>query len=141
MLNKKTLFIPGMGKMPLKEKRFISKYMKVANINWNNPKLDFKGYDTIVAFSFGCVLALDYALKNKVKRLILCSPTTGIETLAKVKAEEIIFMAGSKERWVIQETDRVSATFKGNKQFIEIEGADHQIVDNYARNLIDLVVE
>lgn len=136
---KKIQFLPGLGEKPRNYKR-LSKYLNILDVDWNTGKITprIKKSDVLIGFSMGAILTCEYALKKKVKILILCSITTGVESLKKVKADKIIFMIGEKEKWVIKDTQRVSKPLK-NKEIIIIKGADHRIIGNYQKKLIEVI--
>jgi len=137
--DKKLQFLPGMGEKP-KEYERLSAYLKTLNINWNTGKINppIKKCDTLVGFSMGAILACEYAIKIKVKILILCSMTTGVESLKKVKADEIIFLVGENEKWVVKDTLRVSKSIK-NKQIHIIKGGNHKIIGRYQKKLVEII--
>lgn len=140
MINKNLQFIPGLSEKPSQYKA-LSKYMNILNIDWNNiHKAKIKG-EVIVGFSFGAILACTYALKHKVETLVLCSMTEGVETLKKVKAKQVIFLVGEKEKWCIKEIDRVSKTLpKNTKWYVQIiQKAGHKIEGNYKKTLLNLL--
>lgn len=137
-LKQKPIFFCGLGEQPSAYKS-LSKYLDIIPINWNKIKLPRKRFDIVVGFSIGATLACDYALKQKVKKLILCSMTTGVETLKKVKAEEIIFLIGEKEKWVIEDTQRLLKTIKDRAKIIVIPKADHKINKNYKKAIFDIL--
>lgn len=60
------VFIPGLGE---RKKDYTIDWCY--DIDWNNPKLTFKEVDTLVAFSLGCILAINHAAKYRVENLIL----------------------------------------------------------------------
>lgn len=137
--DKKIQFLPGMGEKPKDYKQF-SKHLKTLDVDWNTGKItpSIKKCDILVGFSMGAILACEYALKRKVKALILCSMTTGVESLKKVKADKIIFLIGEKEKWVIKDTLRVSKSIK-NKQINIIKGGGHKITGKYQKKLIEII--
>ncbi len=132
-------FLPGLGEKPKEYKR-LSKYLKILDINWNTGKITppIEKTDILIGFSMGAILACEYALKHKVKNLILCSMTTGVESLEKVKANNIIFLVGEKEKWVIKDTLRISAPLK-NKEIHVIPNGDHKIEKNYQKKLLEII--
>jgi predicted esterase len=139
--NKRIQFLPGLGEKP-KEYQRLSKYLKILDVDWNTGKITppIKKTDILVGFSMGAILACEYALKHKVKNLILCSMTTGVESLEKVKANQIIFLIGEKEKWVIKDTLRISEPLK-NKEIYIIPNGDHKIDKNYQKKLIEIIDE
>lgn len=134
----KVKFIPGFPEGPSNYKT-LSKHLNVLKIDWNKPKLNLKKPEILVTFSFGGILALEYALRNKVGTLVLCSLTPAIEDLGKVKAAKIIFMVGEKEKWCLKNIRRVSKTLKHDKSIIVVPGANHKIVGNYRKKLLEVV--
>lgn len=137
--DKKIQFLPGIGEKPKDYKR-LSKYFKILDIDWNTGKITptIKKCDIFIGFSMGAILACEYALKKRVKTLILCSMTTGVESLKKVKADKIIFLVGEKEKWVIKDTLRISKSIK-NKQIYIIKNGNHKITDKYQKKLIEII--
>ena len=132
-------FIPGFPEQPSRYKA-LSKHLNVLKIDWNNPRLHFeKGQEVLAGFSFGGILALEYALKKKVGTLVLCSLTPSIETLEKVKANKVIFLVGEKEKWCLENVRRVSKTLKCNYSIIVVPGADHKIVGDYKEKLLEVL--
>lgn len=121
-LNKKPLFIPGLGERK-KDYKHLNKTFDVMKIDWNNIRLPKQRYETVVAFSLGTLLAIEYAAKHKVKKLILCSMPAFIFDERKLKADKIIYMKGEKETNV-QPAD------------IEVKGAGHKINKAYLRELL-----
>jgi len=116
----------------------LSKYLNIIKIDWNNPeKVKAPKRDIVVGFSMGCLLALDYVEKHRVKKLILCS-LPPCEKLVIVKADEIIFMLGSKERFCLQNVRRVYKTLKRKKSIIVVRGADHKIAGKYRKKLLEI---
>ena len=55
-----------------------------------------------------------------------------------VKADEIIFMLGSKERFCLQNVRRVYKTLKRKKSIIVVRGADHKIAGKYRKKLLEI---
>lgn len=139
MENKKINFIPGLGEQP-SDYKALSSYLNIIKINWNNIKINVGRVDTLAGFSMGAVLACDYALKQKVKTLILCSMTPGAETLKDVRADKIIFIVGEKEKWVIKDIKRSAKTLPHkNFQIIVVPKADHKITGIYRKKLLEVV--
>ncbi|MEK7551351.1 MAG: hypothetical protein AAB532_02025 [Patescibacteria group bacterium] len=133
--NNKKIFFCGLGEQPSAYKS-LSKFLDIVPIDWNNIKLPKYKVETAVGFSIGAILACEYAIKHKVKNLVLCSMTTGVETLSKVKADNIIFLIGEKEKWVIKDTKRVLETVKDRAKIIVIKNADHKINKDYQKILL-----
>lgn len=136
----KIQFLPGLGEKPKEYKR-LSKYLKTLDVDWNTGKITppIKKTDILVGFSMGAALVCEYALKHKVKTLILCSLTPMVESLKKVKTDQIIFIAGGKEKWVLKNTERVSKTLTCQKSIITIPGADHKITGVYQKKLLEVI--
>ena len=130
-------FIPGLGEKP-KDYIAISKYLNVVDIDWNNCRTSLGKVDTLIGFSLGGILACMHTEKNKVKKLILCSPTP-MENMDDVKADEIIFLVGSKEKWALQNIHRIYKKLKCKKTIIIIPGAEHKITGNYRKKLLELI--
>jgi hypothetical protein len=133
----RTIFIPGLSEKSNKY-RFLLPYVKVANINWNKPIINGK-CKNIASFSFGGILACNYALKNNIENLILCSLTPGIETLKKVKVKNVTFLVGEEEKWETKEIKRVSKTLKCNYKIIIIPKSGHAIKGKYKTTLISIL--
>ncbi len=125
------IFYPGLGETK-KHYKSLVKYLTVADIDWNTGKAtSAKNHEIVVSFSLGAVFSLDVALKKKIKKLILCSPTP-FESLGKHKAEEVIFIIGEKEKFL----QKVFKPLCGkNVRMVVVPGADHKIDRNY-RNVI-----
>ncbi|KKQ78179.1 MAG: hypothetical protein A2644_01710 [Candidatus Zambryskibacteria bacterium RIFCSPHIGHO2_01_FULL_39_63] len=135
----KTLFIPGLGEHA-KDYCVLSKYMKVYNISWDNLRLPRGNYDTVIGFSMGAVLACDYVEIKFVKTLILCSMTPIAHSLKTLKAKEVIFIVGEKEKWVYKNNLQLAKTLKCKWRIVVIPGADHKITGNYRKKLLELAV-
>jgi predicted esterase len=141
MKKKQIPFIIGLGQKAT-QYRFFSKYFKIIQPDWNNgsiSKLKLGKPDTLIGFSLGAEIACEHALKNKIKTLILCSMTPGMESLKDVKADKIILLAGEKEKWLIKDAKRVLKTFKNKSEIIVIPGADHKIDKKYLKKLLEIV--
>jgi alpha/beta superfamily hydrolase len=136
--NNKPIFFCGLGEQPSAYKS-LSKFLNIIPIDWNKIKIPKFKADTAVGFSMGAILACEYAIKNKVKNLILCSMTTGVESLEKIKSEKIIFLIGEKEKWVIKDTKRVLKTVKNRAKIIIVPKADHKIDRNYQKKLLEVI--
>ena len=139
MKNKRIQFIPGLGEKPKEYKR-LSKYLETLDVNWNTGKITppIIQSDTLVGFSMGAILACEYALKHKVGTLILCSLTPMVESLKRVKTDNIIFLAGEKEKWIIKNIERVCQTLTCNKSIVIIPKADHKITSTYQKKLLEI---
>lgn len=133
MKKKKINFYYGLGDNTSNYKA-LSKLANIIKINWNHPeKVKSPKCEIAVGFSMGCYLAMDYAEKNQVKKLILCSlPPT--EDLGKLKAKKIFLMYGSKEKFSIKNAPR------GHIVMV-VRGAGHNITGNYLNILIRLLNE
>ncbi len=134
-LKNKVVFIPGLGEKASKY-RHLPSWIDVHETDWNDPKLPKKGYSTVISFSLGAYLACDYAMKYKVKHLILCSPTPGMQTLKGVKASMIDVIVGGKEAWVKEDLMRLIKTRKVNWNINYVEGGNHKIDPKYLRELL-----
>lgn len=91
MKNNKTkitkVFIPGLGE---RKKDYKGRIEWCYPIDWNKPKLAFKDVDVLVAFSLGCILAINHTAKYKVKHLILIdSPIKAKQFKLKTSLKEI----------------------------------------------------
>jgi hypothetical protein len=91
MKNKKIYFFPGLGEKP-NEYKNLFKYFTVIDVDWNTgkylPKVDKP--DILVSFSMGVDFLIYYSLKKSVDKLIICSPTPGVETFSGLKTKEIM---------------------------------------------------
>lgn len=136
---KKINFYYGLGDKASNYKA-LSKYLNIIKIDWNNPeRVKVPKNDVAVGFSMGCFLALDYAEIHKVKKLVLCS-VPPCEKIGKIKADEIIFMVGSKEKFGLQNIRRIYKTLKCNKKsIIVVRGAGHKIAGNYKKKLLEVI--
>jgi len=131
----KAIFYPGLGELK-KNYKSLSGHVMVADIDWNTGKAtSAKKCDIAVSFSLGCVFSLDLALKRKLKKLILCSPTP-FETLGNHKAEEVIFIIGEEERF-LQKIFK-PLCIKGVTMIIVPKG-DHKIDRNYQNVLLEQI--
>ena len=129
----KAIFYHGLGE---KKKNYasLSKHLIVADIDWNTEKAtSAKNCDTVISFSLGAIFSLDVALKRKLKKLILCSPTP-FESLGKCKAEEVIFIIGEKEKF-LQKVFKPLC--KKNVKMIIVPKGDHRIDKNYEKVLLE----
>jgi len=109
------------------------KYLIVADIDWNTGKAtSSKNCGTVVSFSLGAVFSLEIALKRKIKKLILCSPTP-FESLGKHKAEQVIFIIGEKEKF-LQKVFKPLC--KKNVKMIIVPKGGHRINKNYEKILL-----
>ena len=135
---RKPIFFCGLGEHPSSYKT-LTKFFNIIPIDWNNIKLPKHNADIAVGFSMGAVLACEHALKHKVKTLILCSMTTGVESLKKIKAGDIIFLIGEKEKWVIRDTKRLLKTVENRARIIIVPRAGHKIDKNYRNILLKVI--
>lgn len=138
MKKRKISFVPGFPEKP-SDHKVLSRYLNVVKVDWNNPKLHLTKQKILAAFSFGGILALKYALRNKVETLVLCSLTPAIETLKKVKVDKVIFMVGGKEKWCLRHIRQVSKTLKCDYSIIIVPGEGHKIVGNYRKKLLEVI--
>lgn len=128
----KVIFYPGLGETK-KNYRSLSKHLIMADIDWNKGKAtSSKNCDTVVSFSLGDVFSLDAALKRKLKKLILCSPTP-FESLGKHKAEKVIFIIGEKEKFLQK---IFKPLCKKNVEMIIVPKGDHKINKTYEKILL-----
>lgn len=131
----KTIFYPGLGEIKDNYKS-LAKHIVVAGIDWNTGKsTSAKGFDIVVSFSLGAVFSLEIALKKKIKKLILCSPTP-FESLGKCKAEQVIFIIGEKEKF-LQKIFRPLC--KKNVKMIIVPKGDHKIDKNYQKIILQSI--
>jgi len=139
MKQEKINFIPGLGEKP-RDYKALSKHLKIIDVDWNTGKTkpELGKMNTLVSFSLGVLVACIHTKKSRVKRLILCSPTP-MENLKEVKASEIIFMVGSKEKFCLENVQRVFKTLKCKKSIIVVPGADHRMTGNYRKKLLEVV--
>ncbi len=133
-LKNKVVFIPGLGQKA-SQYRHLPSWIDFHETDWNNPKLPKKGYSIVIGFSLGAYLACDYAIKYKVKHLILCSPTPGMRTLKGIRADKINFIVGQKEAWVREDLMRLIKT-KSNWSISYVDDGDHKIDPKYLRELL-----
>lgn len=129
----KTIFIPGLGEQASKYKD-----LPVVPIDWNNIKLPKTKANIVAGFSFGAILACEYAIKTKVDLLVLCSMTPGVETLKKVRAKQIIFLVGDQETWLIKDAKRLKETAKNSRIRI-VPNTGHRVSSTYKKILKDLI--
>jgi predicted Zn-ribbon and HTH transcriptional regulator len=129
-----------LGEKP-NEYKNLFKYFTVIDVDWNTgkylPKVDKP--DILVSFSMGVDFLIYYSLKKSVDKLIICSPTPGTETLSGLKVNEIIFLVGEKEKWVLEDLNRLVKTIKCSYKIIVIKDADHKIKGLYLKTLISLI--
>src|ERR1035437_7747249 len=141
MKTKQIPFIIGLGQKAT-QYRSLSKYFNIIEPDWNNgslSKLKLGKPEIIAGFSLGCMIATMHVEKHKVKTLILCSPTPD-ETLKNIKADTVIFLAGAKEKWVIQEIKRMKRTLNSKYTSINIiPKAGHKINKYYQKILLDIL--
>jgi alpha/beta superfamily hydrolase len=136
--NKKIVFIPGLGE---RAKDYVSfpKNIKIYNIDWNKIRLPRGKIDALIGFSMGAALACEYAEEHEIDTLVLCSLTPCIDTLEGLKAKEVIFILGEKEKWAHENNTRLAKTLKCKHRIIVIPKADHKIIENYKKKLIEIV--
>jgi len=140
--NKKVQFLPGLGEKPREYKR-LSNYLNVIDVDWNTGKMvpNIIKDSILAGFSMGALLVCEYAIKNHVDTLVLCSPTPGAESLEEIKSNMVIFLAGSEEKWVIKEIKRVRKTLKCKSKLIVVPDSDHKIIRNYQKKLIEVITD
>ncbi len=136
--NKKIVFIPGLGERA-KDYNHLSKYMKVYDVDWNKIRLPRGKIDILIGFSMGAVLACEYAEDHKIDTVILCSLTPCIDTLERLKAKEIIFVVGEKEKWAYKNNLKLIKTIKCKRRIIIVPKADHRINKDYKKVLLDIL--
>lgn len=138
-MKNKITFLYGLGER--KEYKNLFKYFNIPKIDWNKCSITppLRKVETLIGFSLGGILACMHTEKSRVKKLILCSITPGVETLSKVKADEIIFLVGEKEKWVYKDSLRLTKTLRCKWEIIVVPGADHKIVGNYRKKLLEVV--
>jgi len=139
-MKNKPAFFCGLGENQISYKS-IEKYVDIVSIDWNNIEINRLKADTVIGFSFGGILACEYALKYKVKTLILCSMTTGVETLSSLNVDKIIFIVGEKEKWVIKDIHRLRRGLNCPSQIFIVHGADHKLIGKYRSELLKLIRE
>ena len=128
----KAIFYPGLGETK-KNYKSLSKHLTVADVDWNTGKsTSAKNFDVVVSFSLGAVFSLDTALKRKLKKLILCSPTP-FESLGKHKAGQVIFIIGEKEKF-LQKVFKPLC--KKNVKMIIVPKGNHRINKSYEKILL-----
>lgn len=138
--NKKIVFIPGLGERAKNYKR-LSKHIKIYNIDWNKIRLPRGKLDILIGFSMGAALTCEYAENNKIDAIILCSLTPCIDTLEGLKAKEVVFMVGEKEKWAHKNNLRLSKTLKCKWKMIIVPGAGHKIDNQYQKKLLEIITE
>ncbi len=139
-MKNKIKIIIGLGQKAT-EYRSLSKYLDIVQPDWNNgslSKLKLGKPEILVGFSLGCMIVTMHAEKVKVKTLILCSPSPD-ETLHKVKADKIVFIFGGKEEFIKENVKRISKTFRGKLEIIEVPRASHKIDTNYQKVLLEVL--
>jgi len=140
MYKNKIKIIIGLGEQA-SEYRSLSKYLDIVQPDWNNgslSKMKIGKQDILVGFSLGCMIATMYAEKNKVKTLILCSPSPD-ETLEKVKADKVVFIIGEREKFVFENVKRVAKTLRCSSEIIKVPKSGHKIDKNYQKVLLNLL--
>lgn len=136
--NKKIVFIPGLGERA-KDYKALSKYMKVYNIDWNKIRLPKGKIDILIGFSMGAAIACEYAEINNINTLVLCSLTPNIDTLETLRAKKVIFVVGEKEKWAYKNNLRLGKTLKCDWDIIVVKGADHKIVGEYRKQILNII--
>lgn len=139
----KPIFLHGLGKPTKKELELLTPHFNVVDIDWNNgslAKLKLGKPDMIVAFSLGCEVACMHAEKNKVKRLVLCSPSPQ-ETLKNIMADRVDVMVGCKEsEWMFEDCTRLFETSRSRMSvFHSVVGAQHKIDKIYLESILEVV--
>lgn len=136
----KIQFIPGLGEKP-KDYKSLSKSLEIIDVDWNtwNTKPNVRPADMLVGFSMGNFVAIWKASKHKYKTLIFCSLTPGCESLKTVNADQIIFLVGEKEKWVLKDIRRTKKTFPGKTKLIIVPHADHKIDKLYQKMLLEAI--
>lgn len=136
--NKKIVFIPGLGERA-RDYEHLSKYMKIYDIDWNKIRLPRGKINILVGFSMGAALACEYAENHKIDTIILCSLTPCIETLETLKAKEIIFIVGEKEKWAYKNNLRAAKTIKCKWKIVVVPKANHKINKDYKKALLEVI--
>lgn len=125
MKTKQIPFIIGLGQKA-------TQYRSLSKLKLGRPEI-------IAGFFLGCMIATMHAEKHKVKTLILCSPTPD-ETLKNIKADTVIFLAGTKEKWVIQEIKRMRKTLKSTRNSTNlIPNTGHKMNKDYQKVLLGVL--
>ena len=133
----KTIFYPGLGETK-ENYRLLSRHMVVADIDWNTGKAtSAKGHDVVVSFSLGAVFSLDIASKQKLKKLILCSPTP-FESLGKHKAEQVIFIIGEKEKFLQKIFEPLC---NRNVKMVIVPKGGHKITKTYMQIVLSCIAK
>lgn len=139
-MKNKVKIIIGLGQKA-SEYRSLSKYLDIVQPDWNNgslSKMKLGRPEILVGFSLGCMIATMHSEKVKVKTLVLCSPSPD-ETLSKVKADKIVFIYGQKESFIKENIKRISKTFKGKIEIIEVPESGHNIDKKYQKVLLSVL--
>ncbi len=137
MKNIRINFIPGLGEKP-NEYKALSKYLNIVDIDWNNGKTKLGKLDTLVGFSLGCIVACMHAEKSHVRRLVLCSLTPE-ENLGSIKVDEVVFIVGENEKFVLTNVRRIYKNLKCKKSIVIVKGAGHKIDTNYQNTLLKVL--
>ena len=134
----KTKFLYGLGDK--KEYSYLLEHFSIPKIDWNKGKINppIGKVKTLVGFSLGCMVACIHAEKSKVSKLILCSPSPD-ETLCKVKADEVIFIVGGKENWVIENVKRMAKTLNCDYKIITVPNSKHKIDRKYLKTILSVI--
>ena len=122
--------IPGLG-----EKKYnLPKEVQYLHLSmddvFNLPKIPSDSI--LIGFSVGAILAYFLALKNPVKRLILCSPSPVILSPIKIEGE-VYVLSGKKESPHMRKYAKKLAKKVG--KFIEVD-AGHKLDKRYVGNIL-----
>lgn len=122
-----------------KNYRAFSTYVRVADIDWNTGKTKPAVGDCniVISFPLGAVFSLDVALKKKLKKLILCSPTP-FETLGDHKADEVIFVIGEEEEF-LQKIFKPLCTEKTKARMVIVPKTGHRMTRDYQTLVRELI--
>lgn len=128
--------IPGLG-----DKKYnLPKYVKYLNLSiddvLNLPKLPKDS--VLIGFSVGAIVAYLIALKNPVKKLVLCSPSPVITRYRTPKAK-IYVLSGKKEISVMRNYAKKIAS-KLNAEFVEVNSG-HKITKPYKEKILQVLLE
>lgn len=142
-MKKKYPFLYGLGQNKSQYKE-LGKYFDIKKIDWNNgslAKLKLGKPEVLVGFSLGCMVACMQAQKHKVKHLVLCSMSPGMESLKGIKANRIDFIVGEKEKWVLNDLKRLIKSAKCDWRIYIVPKANHGISRAYLRELLLVLKE
>lgn len=138
----KIIFIPGLTERMKDYRDVFPMSVDILPIDWNVCKLPKKGYKTVVGFSMGAVLALEYALKYRVDTLILCSMTPMVGQIKGIKAKKVIMMVGEKEphiQAVLNNYRKMSHALKDKWTICVVPKAIHKIGKEYTRTILSFI--